>query len=160
MSPERAAALYKRSMYKGAALTGLIGWSLVQPRPCSLGYELKVSPSGLSLSAWNTDGHARNGGAFPSGLPLSAWNTDGHARNGGAFPSGLTLSAWNTDGPEWRGIPFGPHVERMEHGRSCAEWRGIPFGPHVGRSCARRGGYGGYSSKRRPRARERVSLQG
>ena len=57
MSPERAAALYKRSMYKGAAHTGLIGWSLVQPRPCSLGYELKVSPSGLLTERLKTNIH-------------------------------------------------------------------------------------------------------
>ena len=34
-------------MYKDAAPIGLIGVSSAYPRPCSLGYELKVSPSGL-----------------------------------------------------------------------------------------------------------------
>ena len=34
---------------KGAALTGLIGRKSAPPRPCSLGYELKVSPSGLRV---------------------------------------------------------------------------------------------------------------
>ena len=57
MSPVRATPLHIERLYRAVALTGLIGCSPGKPRPCSLGYELKVSPSGLLTERLKTNIH-------------------------------------------------------------------------------------------------------
>ena len=50
MSPERATALFARIGVP--PLQGSSDGVRAKPRPCSLGYELKVSPSGLLVERW------------------------------------------------------------------------------------------------------------
>ena len=125
---------------KGAALTGLIGRKSAPPRPCSLGYELKVSPSGLRAERMNRRKSGLLFDVSPSGLRAERMNRRKSGLLFDVSPSGLRAERMN--GRKSRLLfdagPSGLRAERMNGRKSGLLFDVSPSGLHVERMNGRK----------------------